>query len=413
MTGACIANPGLWPELHEVATGFFRHRQLGVLITTIDPRSNVIIRAGTRLPGRVGDFVTREAAKRDLGEMSRFTIERATLLDLAQVMAYRTTGRSRLMQQLLRWRDVTFDTSVAKLLHPSTTLYFGHAGAAEASLTAARQLGIMTVLNWNIQHWSEARRCFEEEAERNPAWAPLFTFGNFSRGHAERLDREIELADRIFVPSSAVAESFTRIGVPTSRLIIVPYGVDSERFRPAWAAPREFRVVCVGEIGQRKGLSYTFEAARRLPHIPFDVVGWRVGPLPEPAPPNVSIFENVASVIPYLQRASVFLFPSLLDGFGLAVLQGLACGLPAICSERAGARDVIREGQDGFVVPAADVEATVGHLDSLSRDTDRVGRMRLSARERAEQLSWERFHDTVVARVNEERDVLGKPVVLP
>ncbi len=57
-----------------------------------------------------------------------------------------------------------------------------------------------------------------------------------------------------------------------------------------------------------------------------------------------------------LNCADVLLLPSEIESFGLAALEGMACGVPAVCSEVGGLPEVIRNGVDGFLVPGHDVK---------------------------------------------------------
>jgi glycosyltransferase involved in cell wall biosynthesis len=69
------------------------------------------------------------------------------------------------------------------------------------------------------------------------------------------------------------------------------------------------------------------------------------GPFPEP------------DLYKYYSQGSVFCLASIEEGFGMVAIQAMACGLPVICTTNAGAADIIREGQNGFILPIRDVEA--------------------------------------------------------
>ena len=75
---------------------------------------------------------------------------------------------------------------------------------------------------------------------------------------------------------------------------------------------------------------------------------------------------DVASEIPRLpatalvalyQAADVFVFPSLIETFGIVIVEAMAAGLPIIVSDAPGCRDVVRHGEDGMMVPARDADA--------------------------------------------------------
>src|SRR5262249_28387622 len=84
---------------------------------------------------------------------------------------------------------------------------------------------------------------------------------------------------------------------------------------------------------------------------------WRFCGLPQSA----SCSENF--VIPpdvfgqTLRSAQCLLLPSRVDAFGLVVLEAMACGVPAIVSDTVGAKELIEEGHNGFVVPSGNSDA--------------------------------------------------------
>src|SRR5258705_153155 len=63
-----------------------------------------------------------------------------------------------------------------------------------------------------------------------------------------------------------------------------------------------------------------------------------------------------------MSQADVLVLPSIEDGFGMVILQALACGCPVIASSNTGGPDVIVPGQTGFIVPANDDDCLLGTL---------------------------------------------------
>ncbi|RMF46288.1 MAG: glycosyltransferase, partial [Bacteroidetes bacterium] len=60
-----------------------------------------------------------------------------------------------------------------------------------------------------------------------------------------------------------------------------------------------------------------------------------------------------------------FVFPTLLDSFGLVLLEAMACGLPVIATTHSGGPDLIAEGQEGYLVPPFSVEALMEAIERL------------------------------------------------
>jgi N-acetyl-alpha-D-glucosaminyl L-malate synthase BshA len=84
-----------------------------------------------------------------------------------------------------------------------------------------------------------------------------------------------------------------------------------------------------------------------------------------------------------LNVADVLLLPSDLESFGLAALEGMACGVPAICSKVGGVPEVINDGVEGFLVPARDVKTMAARALEILSSPERHKEMAGAARRRA------------------------------
>jgi glycosyltransferase involved in cell wall biosynthesis len=83
-----------------------------------------------------------------------------------------------------------------------------------------------------------------------------------------------------------------------------------------------------------------------------------------------------------LSRSHVFALPSIHEpGPGLVYLEAMACGLPVIACEGAGAAEVVRDGINGILVPPNDVTAVANALRRLLSETDLRSRLSTGARE--------------------------------
>ncbi|HTV53363.1 MAG TPA: N-acetyl-alpha-D-glucosaminyl L-malate synthase BshA [Terriglobia bacterium] len=84
-----------------------------------------------------------------------------------------------------------------------------------------------------------------------------------------------------------------------------------------------------------------------------------------------------------LNCADVMLLPSELESFGLAALEAMACGVPAVCSQVGGLPEVIRDGVEGFLVPVGDVQAMSARALEILTDPAKRESMGQAARSRA------------------------------
>lgn len=163
--------------------------------------------------------------------------------------------------------------------------------------------------------------------------------------------------------------------------------------------PGPRRLLSVANVVPRKGLHLLIESLARVPHEL-----WRlavVGSLTmDPAyvrrvrgliadaglEANVELVGAVAnSQVPaHLAASHVLVIPSSLEGLAIACLEAMRFGLPVISTTAGGANEVIDHGQEGFLVAPGDVESLTTYLQSLVTDRDRLLRMGLAARRRAE-----------------------------
>jgi glycosyltransferase involved in cell wall biosynthesis len=90
--------------------------------------------------------------------------------------------------------------------------------------------------------------------------------------------------------------------------------------------------------------------------------------------------------------------PSEREAFGLAALEAMSCGLPAVAAESGGVAELITSGVDGFLAPVGDVETMGAHVIRLAQDRGLAGRMGAAARSAAES----RFRTEVVVPQYEE-----------
>ena len=116
--------------------------------------------------------------------------------------------------------------------------------------------------------------------------------------------------------------------------------------------------------------------------------------------PYRDLFRHVPHVPQHMladlyRQADVFVFPTLIEGLGLVVLEAMASGLPVITTPN-GPGDVVRDGIDGFVVPIRDSGAITEKLEFLRAHPDRRAEMGRNARERALSFTWKEYRRKVL-----------------
>ena len=211
------------------------------------------------------------------------------------------------------------------------------------------------------------------------------------------------LSDAIVVNSTDVARFVVRhYRAPMPRIRTVHNGVDAERFQPATSEPAIPTIITIGRMVRQKNHELFIRAAGKIaaerPDVRFVLVG--DGPLRREIEAQVGasgLSERVIltgerrDVEDLLRSASMFWLTSRWEGMPNVVLEAMASGLPVIATDVGGVRELVREGEEGFVVPSEDTEAFVSRTRLLLADPDRRRVLSANARRRADQFSTPRM----------------------
>ena len=202
-------------------------------------------------------------------------------------------------------------------------------------------------------------------------------------GDAQILSQCIEAmrdAMAVISVSGHLAETAAKLGVPETKLHVVPNGVDTERFvvRDKFACRQEIGlptsgklVVAVGHLGPRKGQRESIQAMARLPRdVRLAVVGGdpdggrnerelrglirRLGLDGRVQLAGRQPYDRIPK---YLGAADVSVLASHREGCPNVVLESLACGTPVVATDVGAVPDLIQPGANGEIVPVNDVES--------------------------------------------------------
>ena len=294
-----------------------------------------------------------------------------------------------------------FDRLAATSVRPCD-LFVGFSTFSLRTMKEARAQGAVTVLERGSSHRLYQQELVAEEYAR---------FGATHRLLADPrlVDKELaeyEAADFISVPSHFAKQSFIERGVPAHKLLQVPYGVDPEHFHATAPHDEVFRLIHVGGLTLRKGVHYLLRAFHEL-RLPGAEL-WLVGQAAPEITPFLrqyggSAVRMIASqpqnqLHRYYSQATAFCLNSIEEGFGMVVSQAMACGLPIVCTEHTGARDLIRHGVDGLVIPVRDVEKLKESILFLYGDRVAARAMGESARQRVlAEFTWRDYRHRMLA----------------
>jgi len=197
------------------------------------------------------------------------------------------------------------------------------------------------------------------------------------------------MVDRVVAISSGAKKGLEVSGVKSEVIKIIHSGVDLHRFDPAYdkknaretlkIAPDAKVLGVVAALIRRKGHCYLLESmvkiTREFPSALLLVVG--EGPLrgelvrlAEGAgiAKNVWFTGHTEKIQEILEAVDVLVLPSLAEGLGVSILEGMAMGLPVVASAVGGIPDAVRDGENGFLAPVRDPDAIAERVLCLLKD---------------------------------------------
>ncbi|NDG24236.1 MAG: glycosyltransferase family 1 protein [Synechococcaceae bacterium WBB_10_009] len=213
---------------------------------------------------------------------------------------------------------------------------------------------------------------------------------------------------RILTNSAFTAQEIERwAGVPEQRISVIPLGYDAASFRPAAGASglpsKRPYLLHVGQAYPHKNLPRLIEAFAALapqhPDLQLVLAG-KPHPTETPrleARVRERGLEARVQLLPYApsetlvqlyQGALALVYPSLWEGFGLPVLEAMACGTPVLTSYGSGTEEAA--GDAALLVDPANTAALAAALRDLVEQPSLRQQLRQRGLQRAAQFSWER-----------------------
>ncbi len=249
-------------------------------------------------------------------------------------------------------------------------IFWGWASGALRAGRAARHRGAKFVLDRACPHVDVQQALVRTECERlgvpyraEPRW------------FRDRQLAEYDEADIILVPSEYSRSSFPPALQP--KVLVAPLFGRMPDVQPiastSRGSDRPFTFGTVGGQPLRKGFLYLLQAWEKL-RLPNARLLLRTNAPLDRSPalrdllrrlPDVEVVGYVDDMSSFYNRCDAFVFPTVDDGFGMALLEAMAHGLPAITTTHCGAAELFTPGEDLLVVPAQDAEALAAAMTRL------------------------------------------------
>jgi alpha-maltose-1-phosphate synthase len=315
----------------------------------------------------------------------------------------RASGHGDPIDQGNRWLMRT----MARECHRSTvTAVHAYEDCSLWQFMEAKRLGKACVYDMPICYYPAREKTQAELQQKYPDWLPPNWSPTIHDMPQEQKRQEMTLADLTLVPSR-YAEATIREFYPHKNIARASYGVDAEFWTPGLinrpAGPLRF--IYAGHASLRKGTPLLIEAWSKadLRDAELALVGpWILADSKRRSlPPGIKWFPPCSSqaLRDRYRESDVFVFPSFAEGFGLVLLEAMACGLPAIASEATIGPEIIT-ADSGFITPTGDLDRLVDLLRWFDRHRDELPAMGREARAQAARWTWSRYRALVTEAVS-------------
>ncbi len=402
--GVLFGHPTGNPNAHQAAMAHYASGRLETFCVSWipTPREIGLLRhiPGLRdLTGRIerrmfpvlANVHTVQGKYREWGRIVRRLVEGSPITD--EAMAY--DANDWLMQTMARECE-----------RPSVNAVHSYEDCSLLQFEEAKRLGKACIYDMPIGYYP-----FWENLQRKLAlefsdWLPREGLHEDRHVRPAQKKREMELADLVLGPSTFVGQTIRESH--DKLFALAPYGVDSEFWHPGSKDEenRPLRFIYAGQASLRKGIPLLITAWEQagLKDAELLLVGsWQLADEKRVNLPRGVRHLRACSpteLREQYQQADCFAFPSYFEGFGLVLLEAMACGLPVMSSERTAAPDFLTKNS-GWIVPAGNAEAWVEGLREAGNKRNEIRAMKEAARRVATANTWQRYRHAVSCAVTD------------
>ncbi|MDZ4816373.1 MAG: glycosyltransferase [Verrucomicrobiota bacterium] len=262
-----------------------------------------------------------------------------------------------------------------------------------SALLAAKLLGLKTVAIYHTDFPQYVKILIDDDMLETLCWKYMFWF--------------YQQMDLVYVNSQYYMDLWVERGIPANKIKILPRGIDTESFNPNrndrqfWNTyglkGDEIIFLYVGRVSKEKNIDVVMEAFERVepnfPNAKMVVVG--DGPYLKELKhkyPEVTFTGYLRGNPLWTAYASadVFVFPSTTDTFGNVVLEAHAAGLPTIVSDTGGPRELVVEGETGYVTRSMDPVSFAEAMEKFLTGVGKLEEMKRQCRRSVEDRTWSR-----------------------
>ena len=183
--------------------------------------------------------------------------------------------------------------------------------------------------------------------------------------------------------------------------------IDLVRFKPIETQAKSNEITIIGSLVNKKGQQLAIDCIAELKSrgilVHLNVLG--EGPnrallLDQIAHLNlqdsITLHGNVQFPEQFLQKSQIYLHTAIYEPFGLVLIEAMACGLPVICTDGKGNRDLIREGENGFLIWERNSKLLADKIEILLQNDSLRSKMGIASNKFAQEFGLEKYIETLL-----------------
>lgn len=174
------------------------------------------------------------------------------------------------------------------------------------------------------------------------------------------------MLDEIRSPSEEYIRILTERGYPSEKLKLFKRGIDNSRFYFNETKKETFTIIWAGRISHDKNISWLISLFKDLKSIETDIELKIAGDGPafeyfQKQTADIDGITMIGSIqnreLPdFYNSGDLFIFPSVMDTFGMVILEAQSCGIPCIVTDKGGPGEIVSNGKGGHIIPLTERE---------------------------------------------------------
>ena len=403
-----LANPGMGLFVRQAGRALFETGMLQRFLTTIVDRPNGRWRQiiGN---GWMRGLLDRRAVKEYPASLAVGYPNR----EIVRLLVDRIDPSGVWTDRVWEWAEHGFDAWVARQDFEGAGGVYAYEHAALHTFQSAKAGGLACIYDVPAPEHEFAQRVRNEEIAAHPELDSAYE-RHIREQCAPRTARrraEWQAADLVITGSEFSKATYAAAGLDVAKVRVIPPGappvsVEAERSAALPGSPIHF--LFVGAVAIHKGVHHLLEAWRQLRLSAGTAILEIIGEVALPrsvlraCPESVRFAGRLRpeQVLERYRQADALVFPTLCDGFGMVVTEAFSQGLPVITTPCAGAAELVRDGVNGFVVPAASPDLLARRLDWCIGHRKEVRAMRVEARATAAAWQWSDYRRRLIEAIS-------------